>query len=424
MNQNSLSPELLQKAVHSLPEDNLSIMRLEAADRFSNMGFPVKGSEDWKYTDLSQIADLTSQWLNGSMQENAVDRENHNTKIVESVTDSIDAHWIVVRDGVIDSDITGPNGTTIKKISTVNKKIVTGNDAMSVFNAALLRDGIHITAATPLKKPIGILYIDGPPSVITQNRAIIEIEEECQLQVVEVCLSAAVGKQFTNTVTDFSIAAGASVNYVRIQDRDFEHTSVNRVNALLEKNTIFNYNGFDLGGALTRNDIVTEIAGEGALVNLNGLYLASARQHIDNHTNIIHTVGPSTSTEEYRGIISGDSQCVFNGRVFVAKGADGTDSNQYNHNLLLSERAEIDTKPELEIYADDVKCAHGATVGQLDESALFYLRSRGLNLEESQRVLTHAFASGTLSKLTVEACYDYLTDLLDNRLELLVGAAG
>ena len=206
MNQNSPSPELLQKAVHSLPQDNLSVMRLEAADRFSNMGFPVKGSEDWKYTDLSQIADLTSQWLSGSMQQNAVDRENHNTKIVESVTDSIDAHWIVVRDGVIDSDITGPHGTTIKKISTVNKKIVTGNDAMSVFNAALLRDGIHITAATPMKKPIGILYIDGPSSVITQNRAIIEIEEECQLQVVEVCLSAAAGKQFTNTVTDFSIA--------------------------------------------------------------------------------------------------------------------------------------------------------------------------------------------------------------------------
>ena len=186
--------------------------------------------------------------------------------------------------------------------------------------------------------------------------------------------------------------------------------------AVRKINTIFNHNGFDLGGALTRNDIVTEIAGKDALVNLNGLYLASARQHIDNHTNIIHTVGPSTSTEEYRGIISGDSQCVFNGRVFVAKGADGTDSNQYNHNLLLSERAEIDTKPELEIYADDVKCAHGSSTGELDQETLFYMRSRGLDLIGAKSLLIRGFIADLIDNISHEEIKKYLYEEFDNWL--------
>ena len=423
MNDNILNPKLLQKAVLALPKDDLTDMRWGAAKRFANMGFPVTGSENWKYTNLTEIAKLTNSWLHWLVKNSRACNEESDETIVQSVTDSIDAHWIIVRDGLVDSDIPGPQGTTIKNISAVSSKIVRGNDAMSVFNAALLRDGLHIRVETEPLKPIGILYIDKPSNAVAQNRTIIEITEQSRLQVIECCLSAAAGQQFTNAVIDFSIAGDASVDHVRIQDREFQHAGINRVNALLDKNANFNHNSFDLGGGLTRTDIVTEIEGEGGVVNLNGLYLASDNQHIDNHTDIMHKVGPSTSTEEYRGILSGHSQCVFNGRVFVAKGADGTDSSQSNHNLLLSDRAEIDTKPELEIYADDVKCAHGATVGQLDQSALFYLRSRGLNLKESRRVLTRAFASGTLSKLAIHASYSYLTGLLEKKLESLAGTA-
>ena len=135
---------------------------------------------------------------------------------------------------------------------------------------------------------------------------------------------------------------------------------------------------------------------------------------------VIHGVGPATSSQVYRGILSGRSRCVFNGKAVVLAGADGTDANQSNHNLLLSEKAEIDTKPELEIYADDVKCSHGATVGQLDEAALFYMRSRGLAEDDAKRALTRAFASGMLSALAIDECNDYISNAIDQRLDELI----
>ena len=229
------------------------------------------------------------------------------------------------------------------------------------------------------------------------------------------------GRQFTNSVLDVNLADGARLSALRLQDRHKEHTSVYRLDARLAKDASLHHSNFDFGGALTRNDIVTEINGAGASVTLDGLYLASGEQHIDNHTSITHGTGPTVSREEYRGILTGNSRCVFNGRVVVAEGADGTDSAQSNHNLLLSARAEIDPKPELEIYADDVKCAHGATVGQLDEAAIFYLRSRGLDPEDARQLLTRAFAAGTLSNIAVDETREFLTTALERRLEALVG---
>ncbi len=183
---------------------------------------------------------------------------------------------------------------------------------------------------------------------------------------------------------------------------------------------MLHYNNFDFGGELARNDIVADIVGPGASVTLRGLYLATGTQHIDNHTRVDHRVGPATSAEEYRGILNGRARCVFNGKAIVHAGADGTDANQSNHNLLLSDTAEIDTKPELEIYADDVKCSHGATVGQLDKSALFYLRTRGLDEDEATQALTRAFASAILSKLAIAECQDYLASALNKQIDALI----
>jgi Fe-S cluster assembly protein SufD len=178
---------------------------------------------------------------------------------------------------------------------------------------------------------------------------------------------------------------------------------------------------FDLGGALVRNDISIDIVHPGASVELYGLYLASGRQHIDNHTRVDHRVGPATSSEEYRGILGDRARCVFNGKAIVHKGADGTDARQANHNLLLSDKAEIDTKPELEIYADDVKCSHGATVGQLDKKALFYLRSRGLDREEAARILTRAFAAVIVARAPVQNARSHIEALIDEQLQVIVG---
>jgi Fe-S cluster assembly protein SufD len=422
MNATSLDQALLESFIDDMPDDKLADARRSAAARFASMRLPDVGQEDWKYTNLADVVDLSNAWLERAAGQ-ATEASGAAEDIVASVTNAIDASWIVVRDGLVDTGFPTPEGVTIERASRSGRADIDGDDPLSVFNTALLRDGLRIvvTASATPPQPIGILFVDDPVNALAQTRVVVEAGANARLQLIEYSVSSTGGRQFTNAVTEFALEPGSQVDHVRIQTRGNEHAGVNRVTASLAADAGFHHNSFDLGGSLTRNDVVANLVGGGSSVSLNGLYLASGDQHIDNHTKICHQTGPTTSNEEYRGILGGNSQCVFNGKVIVAEGADGTDSSQSNHNLLLSDRAEIDTKPELEIYAEDVKCAHGATVGQLDKTALFYLQSRGLDREQARQVLTRAFAAGTLAELTIEACHDHLAALLDIRLGALVG---
>ena len=181
-----------------------------------------------------------------------------------------------------------------------------------------------------------------------------------------------------------------------------------------------NMASYDLGGGLIRNDVDIDICEPGVDANFSGLYLVGDGQHIDNHTRVDHRVGPATSSQEYRGILNGRCRAVWNGKAIVHQGADGTDANQENHNLLLSDKAEIDAKPELEIYADEVKCSHGTTVGQLDDAALFYLRTRGLDTRQARQLLTHAFATDLVERTPVDATKNVIRSLVEARLDDLI----
>ena len=420
-----LQQELLEAAVTALPADELSAVREAAVASFAANGFPTTKHEDWKYTNLSAVAALSNTWL-----QNKADEPGAQAIAVDTaVTGQIDAHWITIRNGIIDPaslrklDSLTQSGVTLARLAeNMAKESIAVDDPLSAFNAALLRDGLRIRVAndSALDKPIGLLLIDDGSVAVTQIRILIEVGEHAKLRVVECSLSAGGDPQFANSVTQAVLCDNAALDFVRLQQRRKEHLSVNRFSARLERDAVLNYNNFDLGGELARNDIVADIVAAGASVNLRGLYLASGRQHIDNHTRVDHRVGPAKSTEEYRGILNGRARCVFNGKAIVHAGADGTDADQSNHNLLLSEKAEIDTKPELEIYADDVKCSHGATVGQLDKSALFYLRSRGLDKDEATQALTRAFASAILGKLAIEECHEYLATAMDEQLDALI----
>jgi Fe-S cluster assembly protein SufD len=426
-----INRDLLQAAVAVLPADDLSASRKAAASRFAALGFPTIGQEDWKYTNLTSAAEISNEWLESlaARAGNVDDEKFARSDSVATICREIEAQWILVHNGMVDAQSLtgaatyGKRGLEVARLGQEALDEAAGDDAMSAFNAALLRDGLHISVAAnaTFQKPIGILYTDHPSDAVTQTRIVIDAAANSHLRLIEYNLSAMPGKQFTNSVLQARLAGGATIDHVRIQNRDVAHIGVSKTSVHLARDANYRHNSFDLGGALTRNDVTAELAGKGASVSLNGLYLATGDQHIDNHTSILHQVGPTTSEEEYRGILSGKSQCVFNGKVIVSPGADGTDSRQSNHNLLLSDGAEIDTKPELEIYADDVKCAHGATVGQLDETALFYLRSRGLDIDEARKVITRAFAAGTLSALAVEECRDHLAAVLDDRLANLIG---
>ncbi len=425
MSASTLQQELLEAAVTALPSDNFSALRKTALASFATSGFPTTKHEDWKYTNLTPVADLSNTWLkneSAALTTKAV-------AVDTTKTAQIDAHWIRIENGVVDAEslrgleTLADSGVTVSRLADgVDEASITVDDPMSAFNAALLQDGLCLKVAagcTP-EKPLGILLLDDGSAAVTQTRILIEVGENAKLAIVECPLSAGSSQQFANTVTQATLHEGAELDFVRIQQRQKDHMSVNRFAARLDRDSVLDYNNFEFGGGLARNDIVADIAATGASVTLRGLYLASGQQHIDNHTRVDHRVGPATSTEEYRGILNGRARCVFNGKAIVHEGADGTDADQSNHNLLLSDKAEIDTKPELEIYADDVKCSHGATVGQLDKSALFYLRSRGLDEDEATQALTRAFASAILGKLAIGECRDYLASALDRTLDALI----
>jgi Fe-S cluster assembly protein SufD len=315
------------------------------------------------------------------------------------------------------------DGVSIASLSSGgNIADIRAEEPLSAFNAALLQDGLRIRVAAncSIDKPLALLAIDDGAQTLSQLRVIIDCETSAKLKVIELARSTG-NAQFANMVSQVNLERGAELDYVRIQERDAAHIGINRLHAILQEGAQLRHSAADFGNTLARNDVVVDIAGPDANAELHGLYLAAGAQHIDNHLHVIHRVGPARSKQNYRGILHGQSRCVFNGKVEVMQGADGTDAQQSNRNLLLSERAEIDTKPELEIYADDVKCSHGTTVGQLDESAIFYLRSRGLSANEARRVLTRAFASEMLGSVTIDECREYLARAMEQRLDAILG---
>jgi len=419
---------LLQEAVDAMPKDVLSALRTSSAEKFAETGFPTLRDEDWRYTNMARAINLSNDWLaNTGTAPHKIAGE------AASIRASIDAHWVLIQNGSIDigSDSL-PDGVSVELLSDKsadwNVQEIAVDNAMAQLNAALITDGLRltVTAGTSLDKPIGFLIDDqatqGP--VVAQSRVLIDIHEGASASFVEAHLSSGNSEHFANNVVQINLSRNTTIDYLRLQQRARHHIHTSRLTADLAENATFRHCAFDFGGSLVRNDIVARLHGRNANALLNGLYLAGDKQHIDNHTRVDHLVGPGYSSEEYRGILNRKSRCVFNGKAIVHVGADGTDANQSNHNLLLSGDAEIDTKPELEIYADEVKCSHGATVGQLDETALFYLRSRGLDETQATQLITRAFAAKVLSLLTVDAARDYVAAATDQRLDSLIGDDG
>ncbi len=416
---------LFDQAVNAMPQDALSEIRKSAAAEFAGSGFPTTRHEDWRYTNLSRAVNVSNVWL-----ANQAALPEYSSSQATAIRSAIDAHWIPIQNGKIDLDSCKlPRGVSVSRLSEQgaewDTRDIAVDDAMAQLNAALLADGLRLSVApgASIEKPIGFLFDDQAigGAVVAQSRILIELQEGASARFVEAHLSSGDGEHFANNVVQFELSQNTTADYVRIQQRARHHIHTARLTVELSEAAEFRHCGFDFGGSLVRNDVIARLRGREASATLNGLYLAGDQQHIDNHTRVDHLVGPSRSSEEYRGILNRNSRCVFNGKAVVHPGADGTDASQSNHNLLLSGDAEIDTKPELEIYADEVKCSHGATVGQLDESALFYLRSRGLDKAEATRLITRAFASKVLSLLTVGATRDYVAHAIDERLDTLIG---
>lgn len=413
----NLAIEAAANVLAGLPDNGLGLSRKAALKALKDTGLPDTQDEDWKYTDLTEAIAISNDWLLAGGKTAPVD-----PKTIDTVTAGLDVDWLIIRNGEVDlealAELQRPGlSATLLSDSETARETGTG---LASMNLALLRDGIVIRIApdASFERPIGILCIDNAAGAraTSQARVNISVGAGSSASFLEYHVSDGNAEHYANSVVDLSLDAEARVDYLRIQERHALHSQTSYLRAELDTGSLLQHGAFDFGGKLVRNDLHIEINGADAKAHFCGLYLAEDGQHIDNHTRVDHKVGPARSAQEYRGILHGKSRCVWNGKAIVHAGADGTDADQANHNLLLTEKCEVDTKPELEIYADDVKCSHGTTVGQLDETALFYLRTRGIDESAARQLLTRAFAESIAVQAPIDQLQQRISDSISRKL--------
>jgi Fe-S cluster assembly protein SufD len=291
--------------------------------------------------------------------------------------------------------------------------------AFAALNTAFIEDGayVHVPDGIVLEEPLQIIFVSAPGDpVVSHPRTLIVLGERSQARIVETYVGASDVQYFANAVTEVFVGESAVLDHYKVQQESDSAFHVGSMHVNAARSANFSSHSFSLGGKLVRNDALATLDGEGAEVTLNGLYLADGDRLVDNHTTIDHARAHCPSHEVYKGILGGRARAVFNGKIIVRQDAQKTDAKQTNRALLLTDDALINTKPQLEIFADDVKCTHGAAIGQLDDDAIFYLRARGLTFFEARDMLIHAFAGQILERVKVEPLRTALESELYARL--------
>lgn len=407
--------------------DELTALRRAALEQFLSAGFPTQRDEAWKYTNLRRLetrsftpADTSAldahqpEWLTTAGTRVAL----------------VNGHWLPA----LSSQTAQPPGVTVltlkqwlqrepAAVATYLKDHdqLTGN-ALEQLNLAFFEDGVVVNLADNviLDEPIYIVHqsTSSASGRMSHPRVVVRAGRNSRATIVEHYLGANEAEYFTNSVTRFEVAAGGSVAHFRVQQEASRAFHIGHIQTKLAKDARYSIHDIQLGASLGRTGITALLEGTGAHAALFGLIAPMGTQHLDAHTRIDHIAAYTTSEEDYRGIAGGKSRGVFNGKIIVRPDAQKIDSRQSSRNLLLSATAEIDTKPELEIYANDVKCSHGATTGQLDATALFYLRSRGLSESDARAALIRAFAESILSTINLAPVRNALEKQIDERFKL------
>jgi Fe-S cluster assembly protein SufD len=402
--------------------------RQQAISRFDELGFPTGRDEEWRYTSIVELLreDFAPVYAGVDMP----------SEIESLLVAGLDSHVLVFVDGHYASALSRvgdlPAGVRIESLAARLKEgemvdglgsvVADAEDAFSALNSAFLSDGalVKVGAGIELDKPVQLLFVANRARAVANPRVLVQVEKNARATVIESYVSLTSEAHWTNSVAEISVGENAHIDHYRIQDENAAAYHIAALHVREQRASNFRSTCITLGGQLTRNHVHTQLVGEGIDSTLNGLYMTEGKQHVDNHTLIEHTQPHCQSHEFYKGVLADDSTAVFRGQILVHQAAQKTDAYQANRNLLLSSRAEINTKPQLEIYADDVKCSHGATIGQLDEDAIFYLRSRGIGRENARRVLTRAFAGEVVERVQVEALRQELEELVGRRLERVV----
>ncbi|MDX2001314.1 MAG: Fe-S cluster assembly protein SufD [Chitinophagales bacterium] len=385
-------------------------IRLAALDAFLEKGFPTTKQEDWRYTNLAPI--VKEHYLPQAKLTNFSGSFGHF---------GIPANRLVFINGTYApefSEILDSSILTIEPFQlSENDFYLTDN--FNLLNRAFANNGLLITIkkGQALQYPILLIlqYSDDTGRALVNNSNRIVAEENSQAHIIEFHQYGE-SPVFNNTLTTVSLGQSANISYQKVQAQVQNQVQVHQLYAQLARQSVFTANAFDFGGRVVRNNVRIDLNGEHAEVHLNGLYAMGDKAHIDNHLNVNHFAPNCHSNQLYKGLINDNATGVFNGRIFVAKDAQKTNAFQSNKNILLSDAANITSKPQLEIFADDVKCSHGSTTGQMDKQALFYLQARGLDKQQATALLNVAFAGEIIDRVTIEPLREWLVQSLNNSM--------
>ena len=414
-------------------ESKIHDVRSEAIKTFEAKGFPTKKDEAWKYTSLNSV--LKHDYSLFPKQDNALEYSD----IKKYFLDDIDTYKIVFIDGKYSSNLsqTTHDGIDVCLMSSALHKPkyqliienyfnkVAGKEGLTSLNTAFSKEGayIHIPKNKVVAKPIQIVHFStgNEAALMLQPRNLIVVDENSHVQIIERHQSLTDNPVLTNSVTEIVANKRAIVDYYKVQNDNINASLIDSTFVEQKRESHVSVHTFSFGGKLTRNNLNFYQNGEFMDSTLNGVTIIGDKQHVD-HNTLVHHIEPNCeSHQDYKGIFNDSSTGVFNGKVVVNKEAQKTNAFQSNNNILLSDKATINSKPQLEIFADDVKCSHGCTIGQLDESALFYMKSRGIPEKEAKGLLMYAFSNNVLKSVKIPELKQRITKIIANKLGVNIG---
>ena len=394
----------------------LDRLRESALDRFETLGLPSTRVEEWRQTDVAPIA--ATSFARASASGGAVSK----TELSALPLAEIGCPRIVLVNGRHAPDLSEvadlPSGIQVESLAAVLRSrpgeiephlggsAGFEDRAFTALNTASFEDGAVITVApgATIETPVQVVHLTAAAgaAVVSHPRTLVVVGDNAQASLIESYQSLGDGAYFHNAVTEVSVGRNARLDHVHVQSDGPEAFHVGAIQGLQARDSRWTNHNISFGAKLARHDVGSVLNGEGAEATLNGLYLAVGDQHVDNHTVLVHAKPHCPSHEVYKGILAGRAQAVFNGRIVVRPDAQKTDARQSNQNMLLTDDALVHTRPQLEIYADDVKCTHGATIGRLQEEELFYLRARGIGLVEARSILIRGFVGEIFDRIAFE----------------------
>lgn len=415
-------------------QTELHDLRTAAIKNFENKGFPTKKEESWKYTSLNAI--LKNDFTVFPKNESTIEFKDVKKYFIHE----IDTYKVVFIDGVFSSHLSATThegidvclmSSALNKpkykmiIDTYFNQIANKDESLTSLNTAFANEGayINIPKSKVVHKPIEIMYFStgSENALLVQPRNLVIVGENSHVQIIERHQSLNENPVLTNSVTEIFAQKRAIVDYYKIQNDNQEANLIDNTYVSQKQESHVSVQTFSFGGNLTRNNLNFYHFGERLTSTLNGITIIGNKQHVDHYTLVHHAAPNCESFQDYKGIFSDNAIGVFNGKVYVEKEAQKTNAFQKSNNILLGDKSTINAKPQLEIFADDVKCSHGCTVGQLDETALFYMQQRGIPKKEAKALLMYAFSNAVIENIKIPELKKRITDIIASKLGVKLG---